>query len=203
MDKAIGELLRQVPNIWLGNGVSATPVEPTGHAVLDALLPGGGWPVGSLTELILSTDGIGELRLLMPALCQICKKGRYIVLARPPYIPYAPALMHAGVPIEKLLWVAPDCEDDAHWAAEQALRDGSVGAVLLWTQTDSTTVLRRLQLAANKGGSSVFAYRSHRYLRNASPASLKLLLSPTEGALRIEVIKARGSCAGKSILCPL
>lgn len=205
MSKTIDELLHEVPGIWRGSGVSVAPVESTGYTVLDGLLPGGGWPVGALTELIVLTDGIGELRLLMPALCRICSKGRYIVLTQPPYTPYAPALMQAGIPIEKLLWIAPDHEVDAHWAAEQALRDGSVGGVLLWTKTNSIASLRRLQLAASEGYSSVFVYRPRQYLCNASPASLRLVLSAssTKDALHIEVVKARGNCAGKNILCPL
>lgn len=203
MNKAIDELLREVPGIWRGQGVPIAPVEPTGYSALDALLPGGGWPIGGLTELILLADGIGELRLLLPALCRICSKDRNVILVCPPYIPYAPALMQAGIPIAKLLWIAPDREVDAYWATEQALRDGSVGAVLLWTQTENATVLRRLQLAASEGHSSVFAYRPRQRLRNASPAFLRLILSPAGGALHIEVAKARGSRAGKSILCPL
>ena len=34
--------------------------EPTGHAALDALLPSGGWPRNSLSELLIPHDGIGE-----------------------------------------------------------------------------------------------------------------------------------------------
>ena len=41
---------------------------PSGFAELDARLPGGGWPVGAICELLLETMGIGELGLLVPAL---------------------------------------------------------------------------------------------------------------------------------------
>ena len=42
--------------------------QPTGHAALDAALPGGGWPPRALTELLLPADGVGEISLLFPAL---------------------------------------------------------------------------------------------------------------------------------------
>ena len=42
----------------LARNVGAT--RPTGHAVLDAVLPGGGWPVGALVEVLqLSMDAQG------------------------------------------------------------------------------------------------------------------------------------------------
>jgi hypothetical protein len=35
---------------------------PTGYDALSAELPGGGWPAGAVTELLLGQDGAGELR---------------------------------------------------------------------------------------------------------------------------------------------
>ncbi|GCL61093.1 hypothetical protein [Pseudaquabacterium pictum] len=61
------------PAVWrasqLGGGAQAT--SPSGFAGLDAELPGGGWPHGVLTELLLPQPGIGELRLLAPALAAL------------------------------------------------------------------------------------------------------------------------------------
>lgn len=58
------------PALWrasqLGGGRQRTT--PSGFDALDAQLPGGGWPHGVLTELLLPQPGIGELRLLAPAL---------------------------------------------------------------------------------------------------------------------------------------
>ena len=53
--------------LWPAAGQAAgRPGEPTGHPVLDTVLPGGGWPGASLLELLLPMDGVGELRLLLP-----------------------------------------------------------------------------------------------------------------------------------------
>jgi protein ImuA len=61
------------PAVWrasqLGAGAQAT--SPSGFAALDAELPGGGWPHGVLTELLLPQPGIGELRLLAPVLAAV------------------------------------------------------------------------------------------------------------------------------------
>ena len=58
------------PALWranqLGSGRQRTTA--TGFAALDAQLPGGGWPHGVITELLLPQPGVGELRLLAPAL---------------------------------------------------------------------------------------------------------------------------------------
>jgi protein ImuA len=43
-------------------------VLPTGWPALDAVLPDGGWPLGTLVELLLPAHGVGELQLLLPAL---------------------------------------------------------------------------------------------------------------------------------------
>ena len=61
------------PAVWRASQVGgvARPVTTSGFAALDAQLPGGGWPHGVLTELLLPEPGVGELRLLAPALAAV------------------------------------------------------------------------------------------------------------------------------------
>jgi len=200
---AVDALLRSTSLVWRGHGTAAAPSVATGHVSLDRLLPGHGWPVGAVTELVPDTSGIGELRLLMPALRRIaCDEGRPVVLVGPPHIPYAPALYRAGLPLRRLIWLQPSSETETQWAAEQTLRAGIAGAVLMWTDTRADLALRRLQLAAEEGQSIAFVYRPPRALRNPSPAAVRLALRPATRALRIDVLKARGGQGG-SVLCPL
>lgn len=58
------------PSLWRASqlGGAARRVTPSGFEALDAELPGGGWPHGALTELLLAQPGVGELRLLASAL---------------------------------------------------------------------------------------------------------------------------------------
>src|SRR6185295_7940581 len=97
-----------------------------------AELPGGGWPAGGLTELLVPTKGIGELGLLMPALARLTCAGKRVVWLAPPYLPYAPALAAAGIDLPHLALVRAAGRRDALWAAEQALRAGSCHALLAW-----------------------------------------------------------------------
>src|SRR5690606_12188390 len=62
----------------------------TGHAGLDAVLPAGGWPGAALSEILIPADGVGELRLLWPALARLSRAGERVVLVAPPYLPFAP-----------------------------------------------------------------------------------------------------------------
>lgn len=61
------------PALWraAGFGRGRAPVLSSGFAALDAELPGGGWPGGVLTELLLPHPGVGEWRLLAPALAAV------------------------------------------------------------------------------------------------------------------------------------
>src|ERR1700694_4202513 len=65
------------PDIWRGDSLSraGTPTVPCGFPGLDAELPGRGWPAGALTEILPAHEGIGELRLLGPALAGLSKLG--------------------------------------------------------------------------------------------------------------------------------
>ena len=62
-----------------------TGVTPSGYTPLDELLPGGGWPHRGLIELLLQQNGIGEMRLLLPALQRLA--GQRIALLQPPHLP--------------------------------------------------------------------------------------------------------------------
>lgn len=201
--ETIERLLRDEPRLWRGFGIAAAPSVATGFLGLDRLLPGGGWPIGALTELVLACEGIGELRLLLPALQRVaCDQGRPVVLIRPPYLPYPPAWAQAGLPLQRLVWLRPSVEDEAQWAAEQVLRAGIAGAVLLWSAATADVAMRRLQLCADEGSALAFVFRDRRALRNASPAAVRLALHPATDAVRIEVLKARGGHGG-AVLCPL
>ena len=188
---------------WLcrnGRAVTAPVVEASGWAELDAVLPGGGWQAGTVVELMPAAAGIGELRLLLPALARITGAGRHVTLIAPPHIPFAPALSQHGVRLERLLVIQAQQADDILWAAEQSLRCRSFGAVLAWPATIRDREIRRLQLAAEAGGSTGFLYRSVDAAREASPAALRLQLRRADDdALQIDVLKCRGGRSGQSI----
>jgi len=53
------------PSLWLASQLARgnACTVPTGYPSLDKELPGGGWPISCLTELLQRQPGIGELRL--------------------------------------------------------------------------------------------------------------------------------------------
>ena len=166
--------------------------EPTGHAALDALLPQGGWPRRALTELLLPADGVGELGLVLPALARMTQAGQPVVVIAPPYIPYAPAWLAAGVDLSQLE-IVEATPRDALWAFEQCLRSGACAAVLGWPQQADAQSLRRLQVAADTGDCMGFAFRDRRHLANASPAALRLEhVTDAQGVGQWHVRKCRG-----------
>ncbi len=192
------EHLLQRADIWragshVDHASSARPVVASGHPALDTQLPGGGWPLGALTELLYEHAGIGELQLLLPAFASLTHQKRWLAWVGPPWLPYAPALANAGVRLEHVLMVQVDAAKSALWAMEQALRSGVCGAVLGWPRHVDMPVLRRLQLAAESGRAMAILFRPLLQAEQASAAALRLQLTPTADGLQVHVLKRRGS----------
>ena len=101
------DALLERADVWRGNHFPPSVGIPTGFAALDDKLPGGGWPVGALTEILVPALGIGELRLVMPALARLSHKKRWMAWIAPPHIPYAPALTACGIDLSRTLIVRP------------------------------------------------------------------------------------------------
>lgn len=188
------ESVLQHPGIWRGNQRAQTAEDalPTGFAALDALLPGGGWPRGALTEVLLARQGIGELRLIMPTLARLPEADGWLAWVAPPYVPYAAALAAAGIDLRRLLVAKPRNEADAWWTAEQALRSGACGALLAWLRAADERRMRRLQLAAETGHTWGVLFRHARAAQDRSPAALRLLLEPSTEGLAVTILKRRG-----------
>ena len=171
-------------------------VAATGHAVLDAELPGGGWPLDGMVELLQPVLGDAPLwPLLLPALAAH-QPGRAVVLVGTPLTPYLPALTAGGLPPQRMLWIP----EASSWAAEQALRCADVAAVLAWLPRARQAELRRLHLAtAQRGDGLLFVVRPAQAAREASPAPLRLRLelevaehAAGLASLAVDIVKRRG-----------
>jgi len=195
--------------VWRAGSLPAAGGHPSGFTVLDAVLPGGGWPRSGLTEILSDVPGIGAVRLLLPALAALSRAGHWVVWIAPPYLPFAPALVAQGFELERLLVVElppPSAPRQALWAFEQALRFSACGAALCWSQPLGERALRRLQLAAESGATWGLVFREHACAARPSPAPLRLLLEPVKGreaALQVTVHKARGGPAGRACVLEL
>ena len=215
--------------VWMADALAPldAAVSPTGHAALDAQLPGAGWPLGALVELLQATSASSLWPLMLPALARQAQTGR-VALIQAPHEPYVPALVAAGVPWAQALWITPSTPAQAAWAAEQALRCQDVGAVVAWLPRANAGDLRRLHQAAASTGALLFVVRPAQAAQAASPARVRLRVAsqlpplsrprlrlvgavgaPPEGEggarlpqLRIDLIKRRGPPLATPIWLP-
>lgn len=193
--------LLENPRIWRGhNQAHATAGLASGYETLDRYLPGGGWPQCSLTEILIEQYGIGELRLLMPALAQLSAADSnadytepgWIAWIAPPFQPYPPALQQWGIDLSRMLIVRPKNDNEVLWSAEQALSSGTCAAVLLWPESLDDQAGRRLQLAAEKGNSWAIAFRPLTARAEPSAAALRIELRASGEGTRLHILKSRG-----------
>jgi len=196
-EQALRALL-DTAHIWR-HGTHPAPfkhrVLASGYAPLDAALRGG-WQTHAITEILHDGHGLGELRLLLPALAQISQAGGRVLLVSPPCIPYAPAWAAAGVALSRLL--IAHAGGERLWAAEQALRSGHCAAVLLWPGNSDLRPLRRLQLAAEAGASWGVVFRPLAAASQPSPATTRLRVSGDQ----LHVLKVRGARPGARLPMP-
>ena len=188
------------PALWLGHqlGRQVDSAVGTGFPLLDAQLPGGGWPRRALTELLLPHTGIGEIRLLSPCLAGTQQAGRLVMVFDPPENLSGWALAQLGLDVDQLLVVNTRTRvipgDDSLWALEQALKSGHVGAVLAWLPPRLRAErLRRLQLAAHAHDGAAFVMREMAAAQRPTAAPLRIALRPV-GAdrLALRLLKRRG-----------
>ena len=185
--------LTRHPLLWRGKQAAhRIATLASGHAALDAALPGHGWPLGAVTELIHATTGCGELSLLLPALAQLSQSKHQVIMIDPPWIPYPPALHSRGLALDNLLVIRTQNRKESLWACEQVLRGMPGGAMLAWPEHLSFSELRRLQLAAESGQKAVFLFRNSNAANASSPAALRLQLSADDSDLQVRVLKCRG-----------
>lgn len=207
------------PALWRAQQLARgrESVTPTGFSPLDEELPGGGWPHRALTELLLSHPGVGEMRLMAPALSAQVRSGRTVMWFDPPTLPCVQALEQLGVDARRLVVVhgrdglrgaqrrhllAPA---EVLWALEQALRSGHVGLVVAWLPEGlRAEALRRLQLAAQSHDGPVFLLRAMVSRLKPSAAPLRVALSPAgPQAVSLQLLKRRGPARSRPLVLTL
>ncbi|HEY1090534.1 MAG TPA: translesion DNA synthesis-associated protein ImuA [Burkholderiaceae bacterium] len=171
----------------------------SGFALLDAELPGGGWPTQGLSEILQAQAGGLEWRLLGPALSGLLQAPAAgpLLLINPPLMPHLPGLQAHGIRPQQLVWIrpAPDADRARHslWATEQAIKADAAAAILAWLPAARPEQMRRLQVAALGASAPVFIFRPLNARQQSSAAPLRLVLEPgADWHLRVQVFKRRG-----------
>jgi len=178
------------------------PGLPSGHTRLDAELPGSGWVLGGLNEILVEQPGALEWRLLTPMLQH---RRQPLLLINPPYTPHLPGLAPhlpglaphlPGLAPPSLLWITPETPQQVLWACEQVIRAGDGGAVLAWLpalRDARSEQIRRLQAHALASRVPIFLFRPQAAAGQSSAAPLRLLLRAREPwQIEVHLLKRRG-----------
>ena len=191
------------PQVWWGDTLGQTAVSawPSGHARLDAHLPGGGWPRQAMTEVLQPPGLAAEWRLLAPALSALVARGASVLMIGPQHEPHLPGLAQWGLPPERVVWVHPATHTQRLWATEQALKADSLTAVLSWLPQAQPEQLRRLQTCAARHQGLLFVFRPLSAASASSPAPLRLSLAldAEQADLQVRLLKRRGTTLNESI----
>lgn len=192
------------PALWRATQLArpSRPTVATGFPILDRALPGQGWPVGQLIELMPERPGCGELQLFGPALMRQAPE-RSIALVQPPHPPCIQAWSHWQLAPERLLWLQPSSLADGLWATEQILRHNACAAVFCWASSIRPASLRRLHLLAQQSDSLCIVLRPAAAHQQASAAVLRLALKPCRRGIHVHIVKRQGAASPDPITLQL
>ncbi|HEY2413349.1 MAG TPA: hypothetical protein VGI40_13950 [Pirellulaceae bacterium] len=189
-DALVADLRREVERLEGGRQLEDERRVSTGVRALDRLLPGGGLKRGTLVEYLSGAAGGGAATLSLAAAREACGEGKaLVVIERATQTRraseedrlghfYPPAAAAWGVDLSAMLVLRTTNEADALWAFDQALRCPGVGAVWgAWNRLDVRD-FRRLQLAAEVGGTIGLLVRPAKLRGQPTWAEVRFLVSP-------------------------
>lgn len=137
---------------------------PFAVATLDERLAGGGLASAALHEFAGQTDSMGDdaaASLFAAGIASRASTADILwIMARPDL--FAPGLANAGIAADRLIQVEAGKDEDALAVMEEALRHGALAAVVCEVTRVGMTATRRLQLAAEEGGTTALLLRRWR-----------------------------------------
>lgn len=190
---ALEQLLRR-RDVWRGHGTHTGEVISSGHAKLDPLLQGNGWPLGALVDVSQVSNGHGEWQLFGPAIAKLSQQAGLVLLFNPPALPYGPGLVQLGINHRTIRVVRSQQRQTAIAALIDILNAHCCLAIMAWEGQLNWRYaeLRKLQLAASSTASLCLCLRQDRPGRVQSPAPLRLRSQLTQQGLEVQLLKQRG-----------
>lgn len=189
--------------LWRGDdfGTPAGEVVPSGFGALDRELPGGGWPVGAVTELLQPQFSLAEAQLLLPALATRVGRERQLLVIGSPHEPCVAGWRAHGLCEAHMLLVRPRTPAEALWVTEQALRADGVGAVLSWLPHARPEQVRRLQASVVGSEALAFLMRPQEAALQSSAAPLRVQARLAGlGMIAVQLLKRRGPAHGSELV---
>lgn len=147
---------------------------------VDARLVGGGLALGALHEVAGASAALGDdaaATLFIAGVASRCGAGQ-VLWAMPRADLFAPGLAQAGLPPGRLIQVETRADADLLAVVEEGLRHGGLAAVVGEVGAISMTATRRLQLAAEEGGTTALL------LRRTKRADVDPLAAPSAATTR-------------------
>ncbi|MGA2035924.1 MAG: hypothetical protein ABSG68_27055 [Thermoguttaceae bacterium] len=213
--EALRQEIAQLQGISRPNGL---PPIPSGFAALDQLLPERGFRAGTLVEWLASGEGSGAATLALATARQATAEEGVLVIVDRDGDFYPLAAARLGIDLKRLIVVHVSNQADQQWAADQALRCPAVAAMMMWPgsglgkgQLDGRT-FRRLQLAAEEGGSLGLLIRPAAVQEEPSWADVRLLVQPLPAdtarngqsqwrpRVRIVLLRGPGGSTGRDVV---
>lgn len=185
--------------VWSANQAPSHSVEPSfipsGFAALDKQI--GGWPNSGLVELQPTALGVGELRLILPALSSLAtrKEGQGKLQV---WLPGGVQLMPQGLGMaftSSTIMLKALSANESLWVLDTLLQSGICSAVVCWLDALDPAQAKRLQIAAKDSNTLVFCIRSVVSQDSSLPISLRMRLQPTDQGLLLDVFKRQNAYA--------
>ena len=146
----------------------------------------------------LSPDGSDAATFLLRTLVDKLGRQGLLMVIDPDGEFYPPAVQALGLSLDRLIVVRPGSPAETLWALEQSLRCPGAGVVLSWLGEQPPAIERRLQLAAETGGSLGFLLRPLTLRSRPCWADLRLGVTPLPAhslqtrRWRLELLRSRG-----------
>lgn len=166
------------------------------------------WPRGSVIEWLGDAAGAGLLTLA----CEfvgLASGHELTIVVDSAHEFFAAGL--SGLDLRRIIVVRPQHRTDSFWALEQALRTPGVAVVLCAIDSLSAANYRRLQLAAETGGTLGVLLRPARSVHEPSFAEYRILATTVPAGTvesarrrwRLELLRARQRFDGGQLLVEL
>lgn len=168
---------------------------------------------GGLIEWLSDAKGAGSTSLAMLASQPAVENELWVIVDGQREL-HAAGLASPLLDLRRMVLVRPERPADVLWVAEQALRTRGVGAVVCEVDRLSSASFRRLQLAAETGGSLGILLRPERVRHKPSWAECRLLVRPLAMAgpanasqprrrWSVELLRARRGFNSESVIVEL
>lgn len=194
-------------------------VVATRFDTLNHLLPDRGIRAGTVVEWVSGEPGCRTSTVAFAAASRLLKQPGALAVVDPLHCLCAAALPQVGIPLSRLLLVRPERTSNAStfvseyrlsgavrthalWALEQLARCTGVAVAFTWIDRLSATAQRRLQLAVERSGTTIFLIRPSSVLHQPTWADLRFLVQADGGGaaetraaspLQVQLIRSRNS----------